>query len=121
VQVTLGSYPAACCVSILCSLYLIWREFIEQIINRCMEYALGLEKFVKGASPTAGSSIIRKVQRAIKDAKRGDTYDIDQSDAGLKGCENRDDIETDEDDDIDTGDACGKALALVKQVFFCGT
>jgi hypothetical protein len=93
-----------------------------------MEHAvhLGSEKFVKGVSPTAGNTILRKVQRAFKDAKQGDTYDTDQLDAGLKGCENTagadggdgDDGEHDEDDDFDTGDACGKALALVKQVCF---
>ena len=92
-----------------------------------MEHAvhLGSEKFVKGVSPTAGSAILRKVQRAFKNAKQGETVDINQLDAGLKECE--DIMEADEDDgkygeddedddDFDTGDACGKALALVKQV-----
>ena len=87
---------------------------------------LGSEKFIKGVSPTTRSTILRKVQCAFKDAKQGDTYDIDQLDAGLKGCkniagadrDNRNDGETDKDDDFDTGDACGKALALTKQVCF---
>ena len=127
-QVMLGSHPEACYASILSSLCLIWGGCIEQFINRCMEHAmhLGSEKFVKGVSPTPRSAILRKVQSAFKNAKLGDTYDTDQLDAGLKGCENiagadgddGDDGEHDEDDDLDTGDACGKALALIKQVCF---
>ena len=92
-----------------------------------MEHAVHLssEKFVKGVSPTAGSAILRKVRRAFKNAQQGETVDINQLDVGLKECE--DIMEADEDDgkygeddkdddDFDTGDACGKALALVKQV-----
>jgi len=92
-----------------------------------MEHAvhLGSEKFVKGVSPTAGNVILRKVQRAFKNAKQGKTVNIDQLDTGLKECENimeadGDDGKYGEDskdnDDFDTGDACGKALSLVKQV-----
>jgi hypothetical protein len=94
-----------------------------------MEHAvhLGSEKFVKGMSPTAGSAILRKVQRAFRDTKQGDTFDIDQLDVGLKECESITEADGDdgedggddedgEDDDFNTGDACGKALALVKQV-----
>ncbi len=91
-----------------------------------MEHAvhLGSEKFVKGVSPTAGSAILRKVRRAFKNAKQGETVDINQLDAGLKECEDIMEGEDDgkygeddeDDDDFDTGDACGKALALVKQV-----
>ena len=86
---------------------------------------LGSEKFIKGVSPTAGSVILRKVQHAFKNAKQGETININQLDVGLKECE--DIMEADEDDgkygeddedddDFDTRDACGKALALVKQV-----
>ena len=92
-----------------------------------MEHAvhLGAEKFVKGVSPTAGSAILRKVRHIFKTIGQCETVDIDQLDAGLKECE--DIMEADEDDgkygedseddnNFDTGDACGKALALVKQV-----
>ena len=50
-----------------------------------MEHAvhLGSEKFVKGVSPTAGSAILRKVRCAFKNAKQGETVDINQLDAGL--------------------------------------
>ena len=56
-----------------------WQEHTEQFINRCMEHAmhLGSEKFVKGVSPTTGSTILRKVQCVFKDAKQGDMYDTD--------------------------------------------
>jgi len=40
-------------------------------------------------------------------------------DVGLRGCEHDNDDDTGDDnelDDFETGDACGKALALVKQV-----
>jgi hypothetical protein len=77
-----------------------------------------LREVRQGRVSNCWRTILKKVQRAFKDAERGDTCDIDQSDAGLKGCENRDDGETDEDDDFNTGDTCGKVLALVKQVFF---
>jgi hypothetical protein len=93
-----------------------------------MEHAvhLGSQKFVKSVSPTAGSAILRKVRRAFRDAKQGDTYNIDQLDAELEDCENvtdedggeDSDIGEDDDSDFDTGDACGKALALVKQVSY---
>ena len=94
-----------------------------------MEHAvhLGSQKFIKIVSPTTGSAIIRKVRRAVRDAKESDTFNIDQLDAGLEDCENvadGDDCKSgdigddDDDDDFDTGDACGKALALVKQVCF---
>ena len=90
-------------------------------MHRCMEHTvhLGSQKFVKEVSPTAGSAILRKVRRAFNNAKQGDTYDFDQLDVGLRGCKHDDDGDTgddDESDDFDTGDACGKALALVKQV-----
>jgi hypothetical protein len=66
-----------------------------------MEHAmhLGSEKFIKGVSPIAGSTILRKVQRAFKDAKRGDTYNTDQLDVGLKGCENIAGADGDDSDD----------------------
>jgi hypothetical protein len=83
---------------------------------------LGAEKFVKGVAPTTGHSILKKVQRAFRDAREGDTYNFDQLNASLKDCEDnpgRDSGDDDEqNDDFDTGDACGKALALVKQVKF---
>ena len=89
-----------------------------------MEHAvhLGSEKFVKGVSPTARNAILRKVQCAFKNAKQGEMVDIDQLDAE---CENIMEADGDDgkygedgedDDEFDTGDACGKALALVKQV-----
>lgn len=89
-----------------------------------MEHAvhLGSEKFVKGVSPTAGNAILRKVRRAFKNAKQGEMVDIDQLDVE---CENIMEADGDDgkygedgedDDEFDTGDACGKALALVKQV-----
>ena len=53
---------------------------------------------------------------------QGDTYNIDQLNARLQDCKNDPEGDggdgDDEDDDFDTGDACGKALALVKQVGF---
>ena len=71
---------------------------------------LGAEKFVKGVAPTAGRSILKKVQEH-------DTSNIDQD---HKDSPNRDsgNDEDKENDDFDMGDACGKALALVKQVGF---
>ncbi|KIM78165.1 hypothetical protein PILCRDRAFT_11388 [Piloderma croceum F 1598] len=61
---------------------------------------------------------------ASPDIRRGDTYNIDQLDVGLEDCENiadedggeDGDIGDDDDLDFDTGDACAKALALVKQI-----
>ena len=85
---------------------------------------LGSEKFVKGVSPTTGSTILRKVQCVFKDAKQGDMYDTDQLDMGLKSCVNivgadgGDGDDSEHEEVLDTGDACGKALALVKQVCF---
>ena len=74
-------------------------------------------------SPTAGSTILRKVQNAFKNAKQGDTYSTQQFDVGLEDCENvteadGDDGKDGEDDAFDTRDACGKALALIKEVCF---
>ena len=93
-----------------------------------MEHAvhLGSQKFINSVSPTARSVILRKVWCAFRDAKQGDTYNIDQLDAGLEDCENvadedggeDSDIGNDDDLDFDTGDACGKALTLVKQVSY---
>jgi hypothetical protein len=84
---------------------------------------LGAEKFVKGVAPTTGHAILKKVRQAFRDAQEGDTYDVDRLNAGLKDCEDDPegdgrDGDEDEDDDFDMGDACGKALALVKQVSF---
>ena len=71
---------------------------------------LGAEKFVKGVAPTAGRSILKKVQEH-------DTSNIDQDDEDSPDRDSGDD-EGEENDDFDVGDACGKALALVKQVGF---
>jgi hypothetical protein len=84
---------------------------------------LGAEKFVKGVAPTTGHAILKKVRQAFRDAQEGDTYDVDRLNAGLKDCEDDPegdgrDGDKDKDDDFDMGDACGKALALVKQVSF---
>jgi len=81
---------------------------------------LGAEKFVKGVSPTASNAILQKVRRAFEDARKGNNYDLDQLDATLKDFDEDGDPDnnSDETDDnnFDVGDACGKALALVKQV-----
>jgi hypothetical protein len=69
---------------------------------------LGAEKFVKGVAPTAGRSILKKVH---------DTSNIDQDYEDSPDRDSGDD-EDEENDDFDVGDACGKALALVKQVGF---
>jgi hypothetical protein len=91
-----------------------------------MEHAvhLGSEKFVKVVSPSTGSAILKKVRRVIRNAETSDnTYDLNQINAGLNECENCDDggddpeaAADDDDEEFDVGDACGKALALVKQV-----
>ena len=71
---------------------------------------LGAEKFVKGVAPTAGHSILKKVQEH-------DTSNIDQDYEDSPDRDSGDD-EDEENDDFNVGDACGKALALVKQVGF---
>ena len=71
---------------------------------------LGAEKFVKGVAPTTGRSILKKVQEH-------DTSNIDQDYEDSPDRASGDD-EDEENDDFDVGDACGKALALVKQVGF---
>jgi len=78
---------------------------------------LSAEKFVKGMAPTTGHSILKKVQQAFREAQESDLYNIDQLNASLKDCE--DDPEGDsgddnkENDDFDTGDACGKQVAFI--------
>jgi hypothetical protein len=90
-----------------------------------MEHAvhLGSEKFIKVVSPLTGSTILKKVRHVIKNAEMGGgTCDLDQINAGLSECESCDNGEDDPeaaddgDEEFDVGDACGKALALVKQV-----
>jgi len=84
---------------------------------------LGAEKFIKGVAPSTGRAILQKVRQAFRNAQDGATYNLDQLNASLKECE--DDPEGDggngedeNEEDFDAGDACGKALALIKQVGF---
>ena len=44
-----------------------------------MEHSVHLdpENFVKGVAPATGHAILKKVQRAFRDAQEGDTEDID--------------------------------------------
>ena len=89
-----------------------------------MEHAihLGAPKFVKKISPTAGGALLKKVHKAFKSAQDMDCYDLLQLDANLMDFDDEDpeqgenDDENDWDGNFDVGDACGKALTLVKQV-----
>jgi hypothetical protein len=94
-----------------------------------MEHAvhLGAKKFIKGVAPTTGHAILWKVCQAFRDTQDGDSNNFDQLNTRLKECKDEPEGDTvnisgedeDEDEDeegFDAGDACGKALALVKQV-----
>ena len=85
------------------------------ILHRCMEHSihLGASHFVNGVSPTSNSKIIRKVQSASRRRKENDGSD------GNNGDDNNGD-DNDDNDSFNTGDAVGKALGLIKQVYpFC--
>jgi hypothetical protein len=87
-----------------------------------MEHSVHLSasKVVESVSPVPSAAILKRIWNTIKQALDANTDpDLDQVDADLATLEreprNNED-ESDNDGDFGSGDAVGKALALVKQV-----
>jgi hypothetical protein len=79
-----------------------------------MEHAIHVAggHFIRGVGPTSSRKVLKKVKAAHRNAS-GDASDEDlDSDVDLERAANSDD----EDNQFDTGDTVGKALALVTQV-----
>jgi hypothetical protein len=75
---------------------------------------------VKGVSPTTSNAILQKVHHVCEDARKGNNYNLDQLNATLKDFDEDGDPDNNsdemDDNNFDVRDACGKVLALVKQV-----
>ena len=79
-----------------------------------MEHAIHVAggHFIRGVGPTSSRKVLKKVKAVHRNAS-GDASDEDlDADVDLENAANSDD----EDNQFDTGDTVGKALALVTQV-----
>ena len=88
-----------------------------------MEHAvhLGACHFIQVVSPTSARVLVKKIKKALCDAKIDDTgIDLDTLEADPTD-EDDDDVNVDDNnaseaEDFSVGDTIGKSLALVKQV-----
>ena len=83
-----------------------------------MEHAvhLGACHFIQVVSPTSARVLVKKIKKALRDAKIDDTgIDLDTLEADPVD-EDDDDDDASEAEDFSVGDTIGKSLALVKQV-----
>lgn len=80
-------------------------------------------KVIEGVSPTSHAKLVTKLRNAIKRARNeADETDLDKLDLELANMDlDQGDGDNSDDEEIDAGDAVGKALALVKQVCCCVT
>lgn len=101
-----------------------------------MEHSVDLaaKTFVQAISPSSGRKILKKIKRALKKSNQdgSDPLDLDELDSRLAGFDfdasddeegendNSNDVDDAEafEDEVDAADSVGKALLLVKQVFF---
>jgi hypothetical protein len=89
---------------------------------RCMEHALhlGAGHFIRVVSPTSGRILVKKIKKAVRDAKLDDdNIDFNVLEADLGGDNSYNDSDesaASEAADFTVGDTIGKSLALVKQV-----
>ena len=92
-----------------------------------MEHAVHVSasKIIESVSPAPSSVILKRIRNTLKQAQDGnENPDLDQVNADLATLElessgaggNLDASEFDDDEELGSGDAVGKALALVKQV-----
>jgi hypothetical protein len=91
-----------------------------------MEHSVHLAagKVVEGMSPTSHAKLVTKLRNAIKRARNeDDETNLDKLDLELANMDldQGDADDSDDKEEIDAGDAIGKALALVKQVCSCTT
>ena len=91
--------------------------------HSCIEHAVHISasKVVESVSPAPSAAIVKRIRGTIKRALDGNANaDLDQVDADLATLQRKpgsnDEDESDNDEDFGSGDAVGKALALVKQV-----
>jgi hypothetical protein len=85
-----------------------------------MEHTINLSagRFIKEVAPTSVQALLKKVQRAVKNAGTDDGIDLDHLDEELAGLDDGDGdgLDASEPDvDFDVGDTMGKALALITQ------
>ena len=88
-----------------------------------MEHAvhLGACHFIQVVSPTSAHVLVKKIKKALHDAKIDDTgIDLDTLEADPADEDDNDDDVNDDDaseaEDFSVGDTIGKSLVLVKQV-----
>jgi hypothetical protein len=87
-----------------------------------MEHALhlGAGHFIRVVSPTSGRILVKKIKKAVRDAKLDDdNIDFNVLEADLGGDNSYNDSDesaASEAADFTVGDTIGKSLALVKQV-----
>jgi hypothetical protein len=91
-----------------------------------MEHSVHLAagKVVEGVSLTSHAKLVTKLRNAIKHTRNeDDETDLDKLNLKLANMDlNQGDTDdSDDEEEIDAGDAVGKALALVKQVCCCTT
>jgi hypothetical protein len=83
---------------------------------RCQEHILNLaaRHFVDSVSPTPQAALLKKIRRTIDN---GDEADLDKLNRELTILENEPEALESADVGLDAGDAVGKALALIEQVW----
>ena len=82
-----------------------------------MEHAvhLGACHFIQVVSPTSACVLVKKIKKALCDAKIDDTG-IDLNTLEADPADEDDDDDASEAEDFSVGDTIGKSLVLVKQV-----